>query len=126
MNKKLILNRYTITFGSIALIALLLNIYVVFNDDGLVAGRVVDGAGNPVAGAKVTLFEKTLFVAQPRMNTETDENGEFMFSGHNYYRIWLEATREGVGIFPKTEFRLYFKGQNRRFEVPFELKKTQQ
>ena len=121
MVKTYLLNRYSITLASIAMLALLLNIYVIFNDDGLVIGHVVDSSGKPVSGAKVTLFEKTLFVAEPRLHATTDEQGEFRFSGHKYYRIWLEAKKEGSGVFPKTEFRLYFKGQNRWFEKPFSL-----
>jgi len=121
MLKTLLCNRYSITFGIIALIALVWNIFIAFHDDGIIAGRVVSADNRPVAGATVTLFEKTLFVAEPRMKTTTDEKGEFVFSGHNFYRIWLEAKKEGVGIFPKTEYRLYFRGQNKRFQEAFLL-----
>lgn len=125
MVRVLLLNRYSITFGSIALLALLLNLYVIFNDDGILTGRVVGPNDQPIPGAKVTLFEKTLFVAEPRMATLTDENGEFEFSGHKYHRIWLEVRKAGSGVFPKTEYRLYFKGQNKIFEKPFRLVEEQ-
>jgi len=121
MVKTLLFNRYCITFGIFAVIALFWNIYITFHDDGIVAGRVVTADNRPVAGATVTLFEKTLFVAEPRMNTTTNEKGEFSFSGHRYYRIWIEAKKEGVGLFPKTEYRLYFRGQNKRFKEAFRL-----
>ena len=121
MLKTMLLNRYSITFEIIAVIALFWNIYISFNDDGIVAGRVVTADNRPVAGATVTLFEKTLYVAEPRMNTTTNEKGEFSFSGHMFYRIWLEAKKEGVGLFPKTEYRLYFRGQNKRFKEDFPL-----
>lgn len=121
MIKSLLFNRYGITLGSTLILVLLLNLYIIFNDDGIISGHVVRPDGTPAQGVKVTLFEKTLIIADPQMETTTDEKGEFKFSGHTYYRIWIEAKKEGVGVFPITEYRLYFRSQNKNFDKPFQL-----
>jgi hypothetical protein len=105
-------NRYTVTFGGMALLAGLWNLYVISNNDGIISGRVVGPDGRPVEGATVVLSEKTLLVSAPRAKTTTDVHGSFRFSGHTLYHLYLEASKEGVGRMPSKEFRLYFKGQN--------------
>lgn len=117
----LFLNRYSATFGAIAVVTALWNLYIAFNNDGNIAGRVVGPDNNPVAGATVTLFQKTLYVAEPRDKTTTDENGRFFFSGHASYKLWLEAVKEGLGKSPKKEYRLYFRNQNLNLSTPLRL-----
>ena len=121
LNRSFLLNRYMVTLGAIGMLVAVWNLYVVFNDDGIVAGRVVDPNDKPVAGASVTLYQKTLYVAEPRDKTTTDARGLFQFSGHNYYRIWLEAVKEDVGKSEKKEYRLYFRGQNLRLTEPLRV-----
>ena len=75
MLRTLLLNRYTLTFGCIAVIAALWNLYVAFNNDGIISGHVVSPDNKPVEGATVTLFQKTLYIAEPRDKTMTDKNG---------------------------------------------------
>jgi hypothetical protein len=125
MKWSFLLNRYIFTFGSIAIMAAAWNLFVVLNDDGIVAGRVVGPDNRPVEGATVTLYQKTLYVAEPRAKMTTDATGEFLFTGHKYYRIWLESNKEGVGQSPKKEYRLYFKGQNMTLAEPLRLRVTQ-
>ena len=122
MSWRFLLNRYIVTFGSIAIVAGLWNIYVAANDDGIVRGRVVDAQGHPVAGAEVVLSERNLAVTLPRDRVTTDADGGFLFTGHTYHRIWLEAAKPGVGSYPQTEYRMYFKGQNMNLRNPLRLK----
>ena len=89
-------NRFVLTFGGIALAALVWNIYVAFNDDGLIEGQVVDANGAPVEGATVRLTERTLLVAQPRGTAKTDADGRFVFTGHQLHHLFLEASKEGA------------------------------
>ena len=124
MKRTFLLNRYTITFGAIAIIAALWNLYVAFNNDGIIAGRVVGPDNRPVEGATVTLFQKTLYVAEPRDKTTTDKNGGFLFTGHASYKLWLEAIKQGIGKSPKEEFRLYFRNQNLYLRTPLRLEVT--
>jgi hypothetical protein len=116
-----ILNRYTITLGSIALLAAVWNIYAAFNSDGIITGLVVAPDHQPVSGATVVLSEKTLLVTIPRAQTHTNPDGTFRLTGHNLYHVYLEAYKEGVGRTPSKEFRLYFKGQNLSLKKPLIL-----
>lgn len=111
-------NRFVLTFGGVALAAAFWNLYVVFNDDGIIRGRVVDAEGGPVEGARVTLSERSLLVARPRGQTVTDAAGRFAFQGHELHRLYLEAVKEGEGRAGPREYRLYFKGQNMDLDTP--------
>ena len=70
MKKSFFFNRYIVTFGGIAIVTALWNLYIAFNNEGLIAGRVVGPDDRAVAGATVTLFQKTLYVAEPRDKTD--------------------------------------------------------
>jgi hypothetical protein len=125
MLRSALYNRYTITFGTIALLAIVWNVYVLFNDDGIVAGRVVDSDGTPVKNATVVLSEKTLLVNAPLDNTATDADGRFKFSGHDIYHVYLEAHKDEVGRAPQKDYHLYFRGQNLHLPEPLRIKGTQ-
>ncbi len=114
-------NRYTVTLGSMALLAVLWNIYVAMNNDGIIQGRVVDSHHQPVPGATVVLSERTLLVTASRDKTETQSDGTFRFKGHNLYHMYLEAYKEGIGRMAPKEFRLYFRGQNLVLREPLTL-----
>jgi hypothetical protein len=114
-------NRFVYTFGGIALAVVLWNVYVAFNDDGLIEGQVVDASGAPVEGATVRLTERTLLVAQPRGSAKTDADGRFVFTGHNLHHLFLEASKEGAGRADPVEHRLYFKGENLMLREPLRL-----
>jgi len=123
-NRSFLLNRYVVTFGVMGILTAVWNLYIVMNNEGMVTGRVVDLNDRPVAGAGVTLYQKTLYVAEPRDKTATDADGQFRFAGHRYYRIWLEAVKKDVGSSEKKEYRLYFRGQNLVLTEPLCLKEA--
>ena len=116
-----LLNRYVITFGSIAVLVAAWNVYVAMNNDGVITGRVVGPDGRPVAGATVLLSERSLLVSTVRARALTDAEGAVRFSGHRLYHLYLEAEKEGMGRQAPTEFRLYFKGQNLVLREPLHL-----
>ena len=124
MLRSLLWNRYTITFGGIALLAALWNLYVALDSGGIISGWVVGPDGHPVEGATVVLSEKTLLVSAARARATTDAQGVFRFSGHRLYRLYLEAAKAGVGRMPAQEFRLYFKGQNLTLREPLRLARS--
>ena len=124
MNWSWVLNRYVVTFGGIAIVAGIWNVYVASHDDGIIEGQVIGPQGQPVAGATVILSERSLLVTEARDQVTTDGDGVFRFTGHNYHRVWLEAAKEGVGAYPQTEYRMYFKGQNTYLEDPLRLEAT--
>lgn len=115
-------NRFVVTFGSIALVTLVWNVYIAYHDHGLIEGRVVGPDGQPVGGAKVTLSERTLLVAQPKGSVDTDADGRFRFTGHDLHRLYLEARKQGVGRVGPREFRLYFNGEDLILDKPLVLK----
>ena len=116
-----LVNRVTITFGAIALIVLGWNLYVAAHDDGILEGRVVDAAGEPVAGAAVVLNERTIVSLAPIAETRTDGQGQFRFEGHDRHALVLTARKEGVGASPRVEVKLYFRNQNRALADPLTL-----
>ncbi len=114
-------NRYTLTLGSIAVLAICWNIYVALNNDGIITGRVVTADQQPVSGATVVLSERSLLVAVTKGRSTTNERGEFRFTGHTLHHLYLEASKEGVGRMLPKEFRLYFKGKNLSLKNPLVL-----
>ena len=121
MWRSLLLNRVTITFGTIATAIALWNLYVVANDDGILAGRVVGPDGRPVAGAEVVLSRQTIVSLHPIATETTDEAGAFAFGRHDQHRLVLTAAKQGVGAAPRREVRLYFRNQNHELEAPLVL-----
>jgi hypothetical protein len=119
--RRWLLNRYVVVFGAIAVFTFAWNVYVATHDDGRIAGVVVGRDGQPVAGATVTLRERTLTTLEPRATVRTGERGEFLLTGQRVHHFVLEAQKEGVGVSPRTAFRLYFRGQNFTLPVPLRL-----
>lgn len=116
-----LMNRFVYTIVGIAIVVGAWNLWRVNNDDGLIEGQVIGPDGAPVAGAKVTLSERTLLVAQPRGTAETDSDGRFVFRDHQLHRLYLEADKEGVGRAGPIEYRLYFNGENLFLHQPLRL-----
>ena len=116
-----LLNRFTLTFGTIGLVIVLWNVYITQNDDGILSGYVVDTTGQPVAGALVSLAEKSVVSIIPVMETVTDQTGRFQFQGHGQYAPVLSAGKAGVGTTEREHLRLYFRNQNRVLTEPLVL-----
>jgi Carboxypeptidase regulatory-like domain len=116
-----LINRVTITFGAIALVVLIWNLYVAANDDGILAGTVVGPDGQAVPGAEVVLSERTIVSLEPIAETVTDDQGRFQFSRHDRHRVVLSARKAGVGASGRLEVSLYFRNQNRALEEPLRL-----
>lgn len=108
----LAVNRFTLTFGTIALGVLAWNIYVAGHDDGRLTGRVVDAAGRPVAGATVVLSRKTITSLDKLREATTDDAGRFAFDDHGQYVVVLTAEKPGQGRSPRLLTRLWFRNQN--------------
>lgn len=121
MLKSIFINRYTITFGITIAIALLWNLFIIFNDSGILNGRVVDRDNQPISNARVVLSEKTLLVTAPRDEVFTNAEGYFRFEGHRLYHLYLEASKDDLGSSSSQKIRLYFKGQNRTLKKPLVL-----
>ncbi len=117
----ILLNRYTVVLGAIAVAVIAWNLYVATHDDGRIAGRVVGPDGRAVGGATVTLREKTLTTLEPRATVQTDDAGGFAFTGQRIHHFVLEAAKSGVGKSERTAYRLAFRGQDFSLSEPLRL-----
>lgn len=119
--RTLLLNRFTLTFGGIALAVALWNIYVAANDGGRLTGYVTTADGARVAGATVVLSRKTVTSVERIASARTDAHGAFAFDHHGQYAVVLSARKAEIGSAPRRTIRLWFRDQNRDIRQPFVL-----
>ena len=118
-------NRWTAVPGGFALLVLAWNGYVAFHNGGRVDGRVADAAGRSVAGATVTLFERSFVTHAEKQRTTTDASGNFRFEGNDNHWIQLEAEAAGLGRSERQVVRLWFRAQDTRVIEPLQLEGRQ-
>jgi hypothetical protein len=87
------------------------NIHVMRNATGEVRGRVVDAAGQPVAGATVQLFERAFVVNTEKQSATTDAAGAFRFGGNASHSVQLQAEAGGAKS-DRVTLRLLFRAQD--------------
>lgn len=109
-------NRFVITFLSIGLIIGIWSIYVQYNNDGIVMGRVVDETGKGIPNATVIIVEELSGGIQEPLTTLTDKKGNFVFKNIDYIEFIINAKKSGYNASDKIRYHLYFKKQN--FKVP--------
>ncbi len=119
--RRILLSRYTIVLGTLALVVIAWNLYVATHNHGRISGRVIGTDGQPVAGATVTLREKTLTTLEPRATAQTDGAGIFVFAGQDAHHFVLEAVKDGIGKSERTAYRRAFRGQNLSLAAPLRL-----
>ena len=119
--RRILLSRYTIVLGTLALVVIAWNLYVATHNHGRISGRVIGTDGQPVAGATVTLREKTLTTLEPRATAQTDGAGIFAFAGQGAHHFVLEAVKDGVGKSERAAYRRAFRGQNLSLAAPLRL-----
>ena len=115
--KPLLVNRFTLTLGSIAIAVAIWNAYVAKHDDGLVQGHVVDAAGRPVAEARVVLARRTVASVDPIGEVVTDADGRFTFGDHGQFSLVLEAAK-GERSSERRVVPLWFRNQSVEIEPP--------
>ncbi len=111
MSQGLLANRYILLLGLLALGAIGWNAYVVLQDDG-----------RGVAGARVTLSERTLTTLEPRAEAVTGADGVSRFVGQPAHHFALEARKDGAGAAPRSLHRRWFRGQNLWLQEPLRLR----
>lgn len=114
-------SRWVIVPGCLALSILLWNMYVFVHDNGIVEGRVVDAAGQPVTGAEVTLFERSFVAYTAKDHAKTDASGRFRFENNRSHALQLEAASANLGKSDRLPIRLWFSGQDLRLIEPLRL-----
>jgi len=120
--RRLLLNRFVLVPGVLALVVALWNVYVGLHDHGRVAGRVADAAGRPVADATVVLWvlDFTTYVETSR--TTTGPDGRFVIHDNPSHNIQIGAEKPGVGRSTRIPVRLYFRAEDVTLRDPLVLK----
>lgn len=119
--RRVILNRFVLVPVAIALVVVGWNLWVSTHDDGIVEGRVVDAAGQPVAGATVTLWAFNFTTFAEKGHVTTSEDGRFRFTDNASHAIQVSAEKPGVGRAERVPVRLYFRAQNVALATPLRL-----
>jgi hypothetical protein len=119
--RALLLNRFVLVPGLIAATIVLWNLYVATHDHGVVAGRVLDGAGKPVADATVALWVYNFTTYQESLHVRTDADGAFRFTGNPSHRIQVSAEKPGIGRSARVPVFLYFRSQDTALSAPLTL-----
>ena len=88
------------------------NIYIAFNDGGIIEGEVRDRAGAPVPGATVIFFERNFVNYQEKQRTTTDARGVYRFDSMQVHVGQLEARTADGRHSERRQLRLWFRAQN--------------
>lgn len=111
-------SRWVLVPGAMILFTLGWLAYVNSHNHGLIDGRVVDAAGQPVAGASVLLFERGFVTHQERGRATSDAQGRFRFTDNRSHSIQLEAEAKGLGRTDRRILRLWFAAQDATLAEP--------
>ena len=95
--KRWLINRFVLVPAGLMLVAIAWNCWVFTHNHGMVAGRVVDGSGVPVAGAEVKLWVFNFVTFNERGSTQTGADGSFTFTDNPSHNIQLSAEKPGIG-----------------------------
>ncbi len=119
--RRLLLNRFVLVPGVIAVVTLVWNLYVATHNHGVVVGRVVDAAGKPVADATVALWTYNFTTYEERDHVKTDADGVFRFTNNPSHRIQVSAEKPRVGRSVRLPVSLYFRAQDIDLAEPLRL-----
>jgi hypothetical protein len=111
-------SRWVLVPGGMGIVTLVWLAYVAGHNHGIVEGRVVDAAGQPVGGASVQLFERGFVTHQERGRTTSDAQGVFRFTDNRSHSIQLEAETPNLGRTDRRVVRLWFAAQDVKLAKP--------
>jgi hypothetical protein len=110
--RRLLTHRFFVVPLVVALLVAGWNIYIAFNDGGIIEGEVRDRAGAPVPGATVIFFERNFIYYQEKQRTATDARGVYRFDGMQVHVGQLEARTKDGRQSERRQLRLWFRAQN--------------
>jgi len=119
--RRLLINRFVLIPAAIAMAIVLWNVYVSTHDHGVVAGQVVDTAGQPVPGATVVLCVLNFTTYVEKTRATTDSMGRFVITDNDSHNIRLAAEKPGLGRSARVPVRLYFRAQDIHLREPLVL-----
>jgi hypothetical protein len=114
-------NRWVVVPALLAGMIAAWNIHVAANANGVIEGRVVDSRGAPIAGAAVTLFNRSFITSEARQNVTTDAGGRFRITGNASHAVQLGAEAPGFAPGPRRTVRLLFRAQDVTLADPLVL-----
>ena len=110
--RRILGHRFVAVPLAVALLVAGWNIYIAFNDGGIIEGQVRDRAGAPVPGATVIFFERNFIYYQEKQRTTTDARGAYQFDGMQVHVGQLEARTADGRHSERRQLRLWFRAQN--------------
>jgi hypothetical protein len=110
--RRIFRHRFVAVPIAIALVVAGWNIYVAFNDGGIIEGEVRDRSGAPVPGATVIFFERNFVYYQEKQRTTTNAEGIYRFDGMQVHVGQLEARTADGRHSERRQLRLWFRAQN--------------
>jgi hypothetical protein len=110
--RRILGHRFVAVPLTVALLVAGWNIYIAFNDGGIIEGEVRDRAGTPVSGATVIFFERNFVYYQEKQRTTTDARGAYRFDGMQVHVGQLEARTADGRHSERRQLRLWFRAQN--------------
>jgi hypothetical protein len=122
--RKLVLNRFVLVLGVIAVSVLVWNVYVSTHNHGRVSGQVLDANGRPVPGATVVLWVLNFTTYVEKTRVTTDANGRFLITDNDSHNIRLAAEKAGAGRSARVPVRLYFRAEDIDLSEPLVLAST--
>ena len=88
------------------------NVYIAFNDHGIIEGEVRDKAGAPVAGATVIFFERNFMYYEEKQRATTDTRGAYRFTDMKTHIGQIEARTDDGRKSARRQLRLWFRSQD--------------
>jgi hypothetical protein len=110
--RRILGHRFFAVPAGLALLVAGWNVYIAFNDGGIIEGKVRDRAGAPVPGATVIFFERNFVYYQEKQRTVTDASGAYRFDGMQVHVGQLEARTADGRHSDRRQLRLWFRAQN--------------
>ena len=122
--RRFVINRFVLVPAAIAVAIVFWNAYVSMHNHGVVAGRVIDSAGQPVPGATVVLWVLNFTTYVEKTRATTDSAGRFVITDNDSHNIRLAAEKPGSGRSARVPVRLYFRAQDIELREPLMLAGT--
>jgi hypothetical protein len=119
--RRFVINRFVLVPAAIAMAIVFWNVHVSMHSHGVVAGRVVDPAGQPVPGATVVLWVLNFTTYVEKTRATTDSAGRFVITDNDSHNIRLAAEKPGTGRSARVPVRLYFRAQDFELREPLML-----
>jgi len=112
MSRRVLAHRLVAVPLALAVVVVAWNVYIAFNDHGVIEGMVIDRAGMPVAGATVTFFERNFIYYEEKQRTVTNTQGVYRFTDMKTHIGQLEARTDDGRKSERRQLRLWFRSQD--------------